>query len=82
MSNPAVTFGCTLLPSMVGRSSFPLGIRARRTHLQTLRVLRRGSAFSSHLRRIHLPGTGVKIALAVALFHVSGWPGKGHGSLG
>jgi hypothetical protein len=28
MSTPAVTFGCSLLPSMVGRSSF-LGVRAR-----------------------------------------------------
>ena len=40
MSNPAVTFGCCLLPSMEGRSSFPLGIRARRTVADPLRVLR------------------------------------------
>ena len=29
MSNPVVVFGCPLLPSMVGRSSFRLGVRAR-----------------------------------------------------
>src|SRR5215207_9199390 len=40
MSNPAVTFGCCLLPSMVGRSSFPLGLRARRTVADPQRVLR------------------------------------------
>src|SRR5215210_7819213 len=56
--SPAVVFGCCLLPSMVGRSSFHLGLRARQP-LQTQRVLCRGSAFSSHLRRIFLPGTSV-----------------------
>ena len=39
MSNPAVMFGWSLLPSMVGRSSF-LGLRARIECLQTFRVLR------------------------------------------
>jgi hypothetical protein len=33
MSNPAVTFGCCLLPSMVGRYSFPLGLRQRRARI-------------------------------------------------
>ena len=31
MSNPAVIFVRPLLPSMVGRSSFPLGVKARLT---------------------------------------------------
>jgi hypothetical protein len=48
MSNPAVTFGCTLLLSMVGRSSFPLGIRARILLADPLRVLRMGGR-PSHL---------------------------------
>ena len=48
MSNPAVTFGCTLLPSIKGRSSFPLGIRARRTFADPQRVLRMGGR-PSHL---------------------------------
>src|SRR5215210_7393241 len=58
-SNPAVIFGRPLLPSMVGRSSFHIGPLEPVEHLQTFRVLRRGSAFSSHLRRISLPRTPV-----------------------
>src|SRR5215216_3175542 len=54
MSNPAVTFGCCLLPSMVGRSSFHNGPKSPSTFADPPRVLRRGSAFSSHLRRIYL----------------------------
>src|SRR5215211_2792768 len=35
------------------------------------------------LRGIHLPHTEVKIAsVAAPFFMASGWPGKGHGSLG
>jgi hypothetical protein len=40
MSNPAVTFGCCLLASMVGRSSFHNGPLRARQPLQILRVLR------------------------------------------
>src|SRR5215218_9843237 len=58
-SRPAVIFGCPLLPSSMGRSSF-LGLhRARIQCLQTQRVLRRGSAFSSHLPRTPILGTSV-----------------------
>src|SRR5215212_2113486 len=53
-SNPAVICGWLLLPSILGRSSFPNWALRARQSLQTLRVLRRGSAFSSHLRRTPL----------------------------
>src|SRR5215213_6973997 len=71
-SNPAVIFGRPLLPSMVGRSSFHFGPLEPGEQLQTQRVLRRGSAFSSHLlrtpsvgevRRIPLPRTRVNSTL-------------------
>src|SRR5215218_10788946 len=39
-SNPAVIFSCALLPSMVGRSSFPYWALEPVEYLQTLRVLR------------------------------------------
>ena|SRR5215207_9895906 len=42
MSNPAVIFGCSLLKSMVGRSSFRLGVRASTVFADPLRVLRTG----------------------------------------
>jgi hypothetical protein len=42
MSNPAVTFGCCLPPSMVGRSSFPYRASEPVERLQTQRVLRMG----------------------------------------
>src|SRR5215218_274996 len=41
-SSPAVTFGCCLLPSMVGRSSFPYWASEPVERLQTQRVLRMG----------------------------------------
>src|SRR5215216_6012601 len=69
MSNPAVIFGCSLLAFMVGLSSFHIGPLEPVEYLQTLRVLRRGSAFSSHLPRTPLPRTGVKIVLGAAHFH-------------
>jgi hypothetical protein len=50
MSTPAVTFGCSLLPSMVGRSSF-LGVRARMAFADPKGTAYGGSAFSSHLPR-------------------------------
>jgi hypothetical protein len=40
MSNPAVIRGCCLLLSMVGRSSFRSGVRARIAFADPLRVLR------------------------------------------
>src|SRR5215212_12271742 len=71
-SNPAVIFGRPLLPSMVGRSTFHIGPLEPGEQLQTQRVLRRGSAFSSHLlrtpsvgevRRKPLPRTSVNSTL-------------------
>src|SRR3712207_769037 len=51
-SSPAVIFGCSLLPSVMGRFLLPLSpYGARILQTLTLRVLREGSAFSSHLRR-------------------------------
>jgi hypothetical protein len=45
-----ITFGCSLLPSMVGRSSFHIGpFRARRTVADPLRVLRTSGGRPSHL---------------------------------
>jgi hypothetical protein len=51
-----ITFGCSLLPSMVGRSSFHIGpFRARRTVADPLRVLRTSGGRPSHLifRELH-----------------------------
>src|SRR5215208_143398 len=69
MSNPAVTFGCPLLPSTVADPPSILGVRARRRFADPKGTAYGGSAFSSHLRRIPLLSTGVKIVSAVALFH-------------
>jgi hypothetical protein len=51
MSTPAVTFGCSLLPSIWADPPSIMGVRARMAFAD-LRVLRIwGSAFSSHLLR-------------------------------
>src|SRR5215208_336131 len=55
MSNPAVTFGCPLLPSTVADPPSILGVRARRRFADPKGTAYGGSAFSSHLRRIILP---------------------------
>jgi hypothetical protein len=68
MSNPAVTFGRSLLPSLMGRSSFYSGPKARQPLQTLIRVLRMGGR-PSHLifvelrkaevRRMPLPRTPV-----------------------
>src|SRR5215203_7271750 len=71
MSNPAGIFGCSLLKSMVGRSSFRLGVRASTVFADPLRVLRTGGRPSypiflerrqGEVRRTHLLGGWVNSA--------------------
>src|SRR5215217_5932347 len=50
-SSPAVISGRSLLPSVMGRFLLPLSLYGARTYCRpSRRVLRGGSAFSSHLR--------------------------------
>src|SRR5215207_887014 len=51
MSNPAVIFGCSLLPSTVADPPSILGVRARRRFADPKGTAYGGSAFSSHLQR-------------------------------
>src|SRR5215217_281326 len=59
-SSPAVISGRSLLPSVMGRFLLPLSLYGARTYCRpSRRVLRGGSAFSSHLRRSTLPKRAV-----------------------
>src|SRR5215217_3139192 len=51
MSNPAVIFGCSLLPSIKGRSSFHIGRKSPSNFADPKGTAYGGSAFSSHLQR-------------------------------